>query len=257
MNAEDLSQSSMLDLFRMEVDSQAQSLTGGLLALERDPLAADQLERCMRAAHSLKGAALIVGVAAGVSITHAMEECFVAAQHGRITLHQGHIDELLRGVDLLQQMARTVEQDMGRWEAPNFGEVEVFLDALNGVAAGPAVAPVAGTAALQPDRSGGPQDAGHPAALLSQGLSEPAQGEVLKVTAENLNRLLGLAAESLVESRGFKSFADSLLRLKRSQNDLQHALDRLREQLSQQPLSDNAQAALAEAQRRAVECQNL
>jgi two-component system sensor histidine kinase and response regulator WspE len=37
----------------------------------------------------------------------AMEECFVAAQQGRIVLHQGHIDELLRGVDLLQQMART------------------------------------------------------------------------------------------------------------------------------------------------------
>ena len=67
MSAQDLSQVSMLDLFRMEADSQAQALTSGLLALERDPKAADQLERCMRAAHSLKGAARIVGLSVGVS----------------------------------------------------------------------------------------------------------------------------------------------------------------------------------------------
>ena len=74
----------MLDLFRMEAESQTQVLTAGLLALERDPAAADQLEACMRAAHSLKGAARIVGLEAGVSVAHAMEDCFVAAQEGRV-----------------------------------------------------------------------------------------------------------------------------------------------------------------------------
>src|SRR5579859_4708883 len=117
MSSQDLSRSSMFDLFRMEADDQARALTLGLLALERDPQAADQLERCMRAAHSLKGAARVVGLSAGVSVTHAMEDCFVAAQQGRITLQQGHIDQLLRGVDLLQQMSRTTEQDMNRWES--------------------------------------------------------------------------------------------------------------------------------------------
>jgi len=247
----------MLDLFQMEVDSQAQSLTGGLLALERDPVAADQLERCMRAAHSLKGAALIVGVGAGVSVTHAMEECFVAAQQGRIALHQGHIDELLRGVDLLQQMARTREQDMGRWETQSLAEVEAFLDALHRVAARPVGGRRAGMAAPVTNEPRAPQDGGFPPVLLGGQLGEAVQGEVLKVTAANLNHLLGLAGESLVESRGFKSFADSLLKLKRRQSDLQHALDRLRAQLSQQPLSDKAQAALAEAQRRASECQQF
>jgi len=256
MNARDLSQSSMLDLFRMEVDSQAQSLTAGLLALERDPVAAVELERCMRAAHSLKGAALIVGVDAGVSVTHAMEECFVGAQQGRIALHQGHIDELLRGVDLLQQMARTEEEDMGRWETQKLLEVQVFLDALNRVAASPAARLEVGTSTARTDGPRGPHDAGVAAPGRAE-RAEVAPSEALKVTAENLNRLLGLAGESLVESRGFKSFADSLLRLKRFQNELHHALDRLHEQLSQQPLNDKAQAALTEAQRRAVDCQQF
>ena len=254
MSPQDLSQSSMLDLFRMEVEAQAQVLTLGLLALERDPKAADQLERCMRAAHSLKGAARIVGLSAGVSVTHAMEDCFVAAQQGRITLQQGRIDELLRGVDLLQQMARTAEEDMSRWEAQKLGEVEAFLGALNRAVAGPAVAREFSLAQVNTDRPRGPQDEGHPEAPLGEETGEGAQGRVLRVTAENLNRLLGLAGESLVESRSFKSFADSLLRLKHFQNDLLRALDRLREQL---PLSEQAQAALAEAQRRALDCQQF
>jgi two-component system, chemotaxis family, sensor histidine kinase and response regulator WspE len=254
MSTPDLSQASMLDLFRMEVDGQAQALTAGLLALERDPKAADQLERCMRAAHSLKGAARIVGLDAGVRITHAMEDCFVAAQQERIVLRQAHIDELLRGVDLLRQMARTAEQDMDRWEAQKLGEVAAFLDALNRAVASPAVAQEVGPAPADTD---GPQDEVLSAALRGEQTGEDEMGGVIRVTAENLNRLLGLAGESLMESRGFKSFADSLLRLKRFQDGLQRALDRLREQLPQQRLSDQAHTALAEAQRRALECQQF
>jgi len=84
----------------------------------------------MRAAHSLKGAARIVGLDAGVHITHAMEDCFVAAQQGDIVLDQEHIDELLRGVDLLQQMAATPEKDMERWGERKLADVTAFLDAL-------------------------------------------------------------------------------------------------------------------------------
>jgi two-component system sensor histidine kinase and response regulator WspE len=252
MSTPDLSQSSMLDLFRMEVDSHAQALTVGLLALERDPVAADHLERCMRAAHSLKGAARIVGLSAGVSITHAMEDCFVAAQRGRLVLRREHIDELLRGVDLLHQMSRAAEQDVERWEAQKLGDVGAFVDALNRAVASPTVSEV-GPGQAEPER---PRDEGLAAALRGEETGEGETGGVIRVTAENLNRLLALAGESLVESRGFKSFADSLLRLKRFQYDLQRALDRLREQLPQR-LSNQAQAALADTQQRALECQQF
>src|SRR5258705_2709656 len=105
MSTHDLSQLSMLDLFRMEAESQVQVLTSGLLALERDHAAAEQLEACMRAAHSLKGAARIVDLADGVRVAHAMEDCFVAAQHGRLVLGRGHIDILLSATDLMARIA--------------------------------------------------------------------------------------------------------------------------------------------------------
>ena len=260
MSSQDLSQSSMLDLFRMEADGQAQALTLGLLALEREPKAADQLERCMRAAHSLKGAARIVGLSAGVSVTHAMEDCFVAAQQGRITLQQGHIDELLRGVDLLQQMSRTTEPDLNRWESQRRGQMEAFLDGMNRLIGTAAVARELSAEPLHTEEPRGPRgrrDEDHAEPVFGSELDEGAEARVLRVTAENLNRLLGLAGESLVESRGFKSIADSLLRLKHLQHELHRALDRLREQLPQQRLNDQARTALAEAQQRALDCRQF
>ncbi|MBJ7263106.1 MAG: Hpt domain-containing protein, partial [Burkholderiaceae bacterium] len=77
---------SMLELFQMEAQAQTDVLTQGLLALERDPRAASHLEACMRAAHSLKGAARIVNLTPAVPVAHAMEDCLVMAQHGRLVL---------------------------------------------------------------------------------------------------------------------------------------------------------------------------
>ena len=73
---------------------------------------------------------------------------------------------------------------------------------------------------------------------------------MLRVTAENLNRLLGLAGESLVESRWVKPFAESLLRLKRLHHELGKTLDSAARSArrSSAPTSA-AQAALADAQR--------
>ncbi|MFA7386833.1 MAG: Hpt domain-containing protein, partial [Thiohalobacteraceae bacterium] len=94
----------MLDLFRTEVDSQARLLSTGLLDLEQDPTRPECLEATMRAAHSIKGAARMVEVQAGVRIAHVMEDGLVAAQHGKLLLQPVHIDLLLRGVDMLQRI---------------------------------------------------------------------------------------------------------------------------------------------------------
>ena len=73
--------SSLLSLFQLEAKTQALKLSDGLIALEseRSPLALGEL---MRAAHSLKGAARIVGHEGVAAIAHELEECFVAAQAG-------------------------------------------------------------------------------------------------------------------------------------------------------------------------------
>ncbi len=256
MSSDDLSEMSLLDMFRIEAETQAQTLTSGLLALERDPDARDQTESCMRAAHSLKGAARIVGLSAGASVAHAMEDCFVAVQQGRVRLRQKQTDLLLQGVDLLVRIAKTPEAEVARWDAEGKPEIDAFLAALAGVLeAGPAEPP--GEAPAGPVS----EDAGSPGPAVPPEEAPSAAGDaierVLRVTPENLNRLLGLAGESLVESRWLAPFGTSLQRLKRMQNEAGRMLDGLRDALAEQALGEQAQSALAESQRRLIECQQF
>jgi two-component system sensor histidine kinase and response regulator WspE len=96
----------LLELFRAELDTHLPVLGEGLLSLEKDRNQPRLFEAMMRAAHSIKGAARIVGVGPAEKIAHVMEDCFVAAQKGEVSLGPGAIDVLLRGVDFLGQVGR-------------------------------------------------------------------------------------------------------------------------------------------------------
>src|SRR5262245_56602196 len=107
---------SLLELFRVEAENQAIILTDGLLALERDPSAIEQIEPLMRAAHSIKGSALVMNLHPLVQVAHAMEDCLVEAQRGKLQLQQTHIDLLLQGVDFLTRVAEVPESDLEHWQ---------------------------------------------------------------------------------------------------------------------------------------------
>jgi len=254
----DISQFSLLDLFRVEAEAQAQVLTSGLLALERDSAAADQLEACMRAAHSLKGAARIVGLHAGVRVAHAMEDCFVAAQGGRLTLRKKPIDLLLGATDLLARIAHTLEADIDQWEGEKRRDIDSCLASLAGILTEEGIgSPGEGLSASPvPVQEGAGEDAEQGTAGVSR--ERRASDRVLRVTAENLNRLLSLAGESLVESRWVKPFAESMLRLKRLHHHLGKTLESAREAAPERlAAADAAQEALVEAQRLVAECEDL
>jgi two-component system chemotaxis sensor kinase CheA len=97
----------MLDLFRAELDTHLPALGEGLLALEKESHQPKLLEAMMRAAHSIKGAARIVGVEPVVQVAHAMEDCFVAAQKGAVQLTADATDVLLRGFDFLTRLSQS------------------------------------------------------------------------------------------------------------------------------------------------------
>ena len=126
-SGEDLSSMSMLDLFRMEAENHCATLTEDLLSLEQDPTAADRLESMMRAAHSVKGAARIVGVDPAVQVAHAMEDVFVAAQHGHVSLTRVHVDTLLQGVDLLTGIAHIAENEAAEWLQERRPQIETLV----------------------------------------------------------------------------------------------------------------------------------
>ena len=67
---------------------------------------------------------------------------------------------------------------------------------------------------------------------------------VVRLNADNLNRLLGLAGESLVESRWLRPFSDSMQRLKRMQLELEITLNSLRLSLDPRLLPERSAVQL-------------
>jgi two-component system sensor histidine kinase and response regulator WspE len=281
MSADDLSQLSMLELFRLEAESQTRTLIQDLLALEREPHEPERLESCMRAAHSLKGAARIVGLEPGVAVTHAMEDCFVAAQRRELCLDKPEIDLLLGGVDLIMNIAKVTEAELAAWSGRNPPEVDAFVRALAGARAGvrePRLEPTpAGVVHARPDAAPAeptlpeltplepvqPQPTLQPEPTLPEPASRVAVAHAqapdgaeraLRVTAQNFNRLLGLAAQLLIESRWLTPFAGSLLRLKRQQQECRKALEALERALPRAVLDEPAARALTNVRRRLTEC---
>lgn len=96
----------MLELLRMQAQTQAQQLTNCVHALARDPLAPEQLNACASAARSFEGTALAVGLEAGAELARAMEECVAAVRRGEIELQRDLIGMMLQAVELLDSMAK-------------------------------------------------------------------------------------------------------------------------------------------------------
>jgi chemotaxis protein histidine kinase CheA len=94
----------MLELFGAEVDMHLPVLSEGLLAMEKGRSGKQEIESMMRAAHSIKGAARIVGNERAVRVAHVMEDCFTLAKEDRIMLRSDAVDVLLQGVDALQRI---------------------------------------------------------------------------------------------------------------------------------------------------------
>ncbi|WP_013322839.1 hybrid sensor histidine kinase/response regulator [Gloeothece verrucosa] len=323
----DTSKFSMLDLFSIEVETQTEILTDKLLALEnhlrQSQIPSDLnliLEALMRASHSIKGAARVVQIEVAVKIAHLMEDCFTTAMNGTIPLNLSQIDQLLQGVDFLQQLSKVREKNLENWLSQHQQQAENIINAL-------VIAPVAPQEQKQLNPA--PQQEISPAIIeakaypvsstsedaividtvlsnevetdelepkvfsslapqreedqsyldlsslfldqetlptaqqvketLSSALSlistaPPDKTRFVRVSSDNLNRLMGLAGEALVEAGFLNPFADSLLNLKKKQLELSQLLEKLDSVLSKTHLTVETETYLKAIQQKEREC---
>ena len=368
-----LGELSMGELFLMEAQTQGGQMSSQLLELEKSPGSPALLQSLMRSAHSIKGAARIVNLPSVVSVSHAMEDCFVAVQKGGAVLHQQKIDLLLSGVDLILRLARAAATSEGP-PLETGVEVAAFLEALAALdePPGPVSPPVESAKAPAPASAALPTlaDLGKAAAaareraasanaevdrrlkdldaveslpresaaaelraeahstpspiqasLLSRSTDDeiptvrpavsvpfadpsrppnpvlPTPGQPMvkpvsktetavvkaassavsaeaqsgtagasgkgsgdrfvRVSSENMNRLMGLAGESKVHSRWVPPFSNALQRLKRQQGELAKAVDQLREVLAQRGEGEFVLELAEAAKKRSQDCQRL
>ena len=259
--AEDLSGFSMLELFRLEAESQTSTLSAGVLAIEELERSPATVESMMRAAHSLKGAARIVGLDAAVRVAHALEDVFVAAGKGQFHVLPEHADLLLAAIDFLASIAKADDALAadGPWPDRAAGLVAALGDMLSGrAAAAPSMPPA--PAPPEPAADAGPAAAAAPPPEPepSRPVARPIEttDRVVRVSADSLTRLVGLAGESLVETRQLRPFVDALLQFRSAQVDLADAVGGFDEKLkaAEVPLPPALAALLATIRERADAC---
>jgi len=250
---------SLFDLFRMEAEEQVRVLQSGLIELEKSLGAPSQsassievgsaevgsanaatLESLMRAAHSIKGAARIVGLDAIVHLTHAVEDRFVSAQHGH-ALNSEEIDRMLTATDWLARLQAVPEAETAAWFDTNAPAIEAFAAAFSTPQPQPATPNSTPNPTTDPSApfiapqslamSGIPHPPPPPPPLpLHQpepeeeifglgsqpGVHEPTRERFVRITASRFNAMLSLASETLVASRNIASHSDAFERNQRA-----------------------------------------
>jgi len=314
----------LAERFGSEVEVCVGVLSAGIVHLESDVPSAEQWQEMMRAAHSLKGAARVVGLMDVAKLAHALEDYFVVTREHSRSLQGEEVDRLLETVDLFQSAGRATSQGetwtmtqteeaarraradllampaLANRQAPEgpaeseAGTFHFFSDTDNDNAlpvtfepaaeptlvgeglitsepppsrsAGTSIVPAAPRstaisvipARLAPEPSGtrpatasggsaqtatasskshGPQTAekgkegsksprpSPKSPAPARPTSAPAGNErVLRVAAESIERLMGLAGESLVESRRVLTLSKSLLHVRREHRALMQLL---------------------------------
>ena len=216
----------------------------------------------MRAAHSIKGAARVIGLDIAVRLAHAMEDVLVAMQKGREAIQASRIDQLLKGSDLLASLARVEEPEVPAWTTANDAAVTALVESLRvapptndavaasavatqqvrEVSAAPMSEPQVPATIDQEKRASQPSDEvvastltsppqEHPSASVAPHATPAApssRASSVRVTAEKLDRLLQLAGETMLESRRLAAIRTEAGDLKRELTRLEDELDQLR-----------------------------
>ncbi len=213
----------MLELFIAELENNSLVLNEGLLELEKNNSNLDKIEDLMRASHSIKGAARILNISAIVKIAHLMEDYFIAVKENRATIKTAQIDVLLSSVDLFSAMAAS--GNLAVWINENieqFDLIEIQLSKINNLDNNfDDEKPAVEEKKIQPIKKEEKKK--------EHKVDDLDSDRILRVSAENINRLVGYASESLIVSRNTQKYVDSISKVKNLQNELSTTLEKFLE----------------------------
>lgn len=213
----------ILELFKTEIETQLKVISEGLLAYQQSKENLKLLEPLMRGAHSIKGAAKVLLFEPIVQLVHVMEDCFISAQERKVILEGNLLEILFQALDCLGSLAKvspgeiplTIERD--KKKLAHLGEeIRKFLPVKD--------------QSKEIETSIEKQKSIEELVGKKETLEEPYDA-IIRLNAKNVNRLMGLAAESMVETRWLQPFCDSLSHLKLIYNKMFTQLDFLKNSL--------------------------
>jgi len=119
----------LLETFRIQLEERLQSISEGLLKLEKGLPATEQeqvLDEMFRAAHNIKGASRGIGLENTADLSHRLESLFSALRRGDTHLQSGLVNVCLQSLDSLRDLLDIEGQ--GNQPGEDYAELLVHLD---------------------------------------------------------------------------------------------------------------------------------
>jgi chemosensory pili system protein ChpA (sensor histidine kinase/response regulator) len=182
------------DYFRVEASEHLDTIATALLALEQRGRSDEDLATLLRALHTLKGAAYVLGCRTLGDVAHQLEEVLATVREARIALTPSIIETLFLGVNALRALLGS--------EGPTSDSLDAFTRAVTELASAPTTSPSA-----SPDLTEAPADVAvtrsdaspAPSSSASAGAHPPSLGRLgIRVTPERLDSLMNLTAELVI-----------------------------------------------------------
>lgn len=130
MSDSNQSNKDLFEIFKQETSTNLQYLIDNLLLFEENPVDKSKLESIMRAAHSLKGAARIIGFNIFSHFAHLLEDCFVAIQKKNLILRPEDFDSLLQAIDFLKEISELSDDTINNWDTTQRTRMESITQSI-------------------------------------------------------------------------------------------------------------------------------
>lgn len=232
-----------LELFALECETHAASLSDGLLALERDPHRTDLFDGLMRAAHSIKGAARVVALEGVVALAHALEDHLIQARRTGSELPEEQIEILLQATDALAEIG-------SRRGVGDPAALALLTESLR------QLTPVAGSP--EPAQYGAVPSRAKAAQVPAEPVDGAAEdGRVLRIRASQISRMVGFASEALVEASRLKALWETQNRLRERQSGLSDLVNDLHQALGAPSVDTRVGVQIGELRTRIEECRSM
>jgi two-component system sensor histidine kinase and response regulator WspE len=243
---------SMLDLFREELRSHLLSISS---ALDGD------IETVLASLKQIRGAARIVKCGPIERVASALSQFMIAVREKRTEFTPLAMQWMRLAISTLAEAIATDDESLTAWINATSDKLNKIAEIFESVklsdkpVRNPAIYPdkvieTLTTGAESPTFSGGSKPE-----TLPSSASAPTES-VVRVTAQSLNRLMGLAGESLVQARWLPSFSTDLLVLKKQHDLLASMLDRAFRAVAEGTSTDRLGTLIADARQQASVCRS-
>ena len=113
----------VLNIFRAETKEYIKDLNNGFLIYEKKPNDEKNLADIFRTAHSIKGAARMLGLSVIEQVAHELEDTLGLVKNGDLVLDSDKLDIMYEAVDTIENSIEVLSKS----ETPNLSEIDVSV----------------------------------------------------------------------------------------------------------------------------------